>query len=69
LTLGELIERTKESIGRRQRFAATDPFYLTPDDAAALLAELARWDLPLSQSDNATEPNATIHPVALKEVN
>jgi hypothetical protein len=48
MTLDELIERTKESIGRRQHFAPSDPFYLTPADAAALLAELARWDDPLT---------------------
>jgi hypothetical protein len=58
LTLGELIDRTKESIRKRQRFAPSDPFHLTPAEANELLAELARWDEPLDPKSAGNPPVA-----------
>jgi hypothetical protein len=55
MKLSELIDRTRKSIARRPELPTTDPFHLTPAEAAELLAELDRWDEPLSLSDAAPE--------------
>jgi hypothetical protein len=71
LTLGELIDRTKESIRKRQRFAPSDPFFLSADDATALLAELARWDEPINPKSAGNPPAAgsALHTAAHKGLN
>jgi hypothetical protein len=69
MSFSELIDRTRKSIERRPELPPTDPFYLSPDDAVELLAELSRWDEPLSRPD-MPQPERD-HPLtaALKELN